>query len=132
MNAQISDQVANEPKTLDAVELRKAVRKNARILAVLLDTIECGYDHSFDDAVAVAARKIVDFPPIVWDFVSLGSRRTIVEIQAMDWREVVWCLGQIVELTREEFRGAWQNGFLQRLLCDELRVYSSYIRGLNH
>lgn len=117
-----------ELKALDAAELRAIVRKNANILGILTDTVECGYAHPYDDAVAVAARKIVDYPTVVWDVVSLGAQRTIADIQGMDWRDVVIEFAEIVEKTRESFRGSWQSGFLKRILYGELEGHSSHVR----
>jgi hypothetical protein len=118
-----------ETMPLTVVEIRHLARKHARLLAILLDTLPCSYELEYDDAVAVAARLLVDHAPIFCEIVSLGTGMTDAQVQLSPWPEVVNLGCRIIEATREVWRPAWPNGFLQAILSDELRPYSSFVRG---
>ena len=118
------------PRPLSVSEVRILVRKHAKLLAVLLDTLPCAYDLDYDDGVAVMARLLVDHAPIFCEIVSLGTGLTDSEVQSTPWAKVVNLGCQIIESTREVWRPAWPNGFLQAVLREELRPYSSFVRGV--
>lgn len=117
-------------KPLSVSETRALVRKHATLLAILLDTLPCSYDLDFDDGVAVTVRLLVDHAPIFCEIVSLGTGLSDAEVQRTPWPTVVGLGCEIIEATREVWRPAWPNGFLQALLREELRPYSSFVRGV--
>jgi len=113
---------------LSAKDIRALARKNARLLAFLLDTLPCGYELSYDDAAAVTARLLIDHGPLFCEMVCTGTGLSDAEVQSTPWPEVVKIGCEIVEVTRDAWRAAWPNGFLQAILCDELRPYSRFAR----
>jgi hypothetical protein len=117
-------------KPLTVAEVRKLARKHAKLLAILLDTLPCGYDLTFDDAFAVSARLLVDHAPIFCEIVSLGTGLSDAEVQRTPWSQVVALGCEVIEATREVWRPAWPNGFLQAMLRQELLPYSSFVRGV--
>lgn len=117
-------------KPLTVSEIRLLVRKHAKLLAALLDTLPCSYDLDYDDAVSVTARLLVDHSAIFCEIVSLGTGLTDAEVQRTPWSQVVALGCEIIEATREVWRPAWPNGFLQAMLRQELLPYSSFVRGV--
>jgi hypothetical protein len=117
-------------KPLSVSETRALARKHAKLLATLLDTLPCGYDLDYDNAIAVTARLLVDHAPIFCEIVSLGTGLDDAEVQRTPWPQVVALGCEIIEATGEVWRPAWPNGFLQAMLREELRPYSSYVRGI--
>jgi hypothetical protein len=118
------------PRPITAPEIRLLARKHAKLLAVLIDTLPCDYDLSYDDAVAVTARTLIDYAPIFCEITSLGTGLSEGDVQRTTWPEVVRLGCATIEATREHWRMAWEHGFLQRILTDELRDYSSFVRGV--
>lgn len=115
-------------KPLSASDIRALARTSAVFFSHLLDNLPCGHDLSYDDAVAVAARLMVENGPIFCDLVCRGTGLTDPEVQATPWPEVVRIGCEVIEATREAWRPAWTNGFLQRIVSDELRPFSSFVQ----
>ena len=115
-------------KPLTAPEMRAFTRKHARLLAVLLDTLPCRYSLNYDEAVAITARLLVDHGPVFCEIVSLGTGLTDAEVQSTPWPTVVKYGCEIIEETREFWRLAWPNGFLQAIVSEELRPFSRIVQ----
>lgn len=118
------------PRPLTAHEIRYLARKYAKLLAILIDTLPCDYDLSYDDAASVTARLLIDHAPIFCEITSLGTGISEADVQRTTWPEVVRLGCATIEATRDQWRMAWENGFLQSILTDELRHYSSFVRGV--
>lgn len=113
---------------LSAQQIRQLVRKHARLLAFFLDMQPCGYDLDFDTTVAVASRLIVEDGPLFCEMACAGTGASNADVQAMPWASVVKVGCEVIEATREAWRPAWESGFLQKLVCQELRPFSAVAR----
>ena len=115
-------------KPLSASDIRAFTRRHAKLLARLLDGAPCTLELEYDDAVAATARLLVDHGQLFCELVSVGTTLSDAEINATSWPEVVKTGCQVIEATREAWRPAWPNGFMQAIIRDELRPFSSLVR----
>jgi len=116
--------------SLSPSDIRDLTRSHAELFAAWLDNLPCGHKLSYDDAVAVAARVMVEHAPVFCEIVRMGTGASEAEVQATPWPQIVKTGCEVIEATREAWRPAWPNGFLQAIVRDELHPFSSFVRGV--
>lgn len=117
---------------LSAADIRAIARTFGKALAELaeghrLPKSKLTYDEVFEEAARIMIENGGVFDCVVW----CGTRDLSLEdICAMEWGQVVKLGCKVIEVTREAWREAWPNGFLQNIICEELAPHIAAGRGL--